>query len=257
MKKILDLEVIEIERLTDRAVRITLTCADGTPLPVALPGQFVNISVPGVKKAFLRRPISVHEFSSIHNTIRLLVQEVGEGSKALAHLQPGDKINTVLPLGNTFPLQNLRNRKILLIGGGVGAAPLLYYARYLKEAGNSPVIVMGARSSSDLLCPEEFSQFGPLHITTDDGSAGIKGLVTSSEAFKNESFDFWVVCGPMPMMKAVASLAAEKGVDCYASLENSMACGIGACLCCVEKTTEGNKCVCTTGPVFKTTRLTW
>jgi dihydroorotate dehydrogenase electron transfer subunit len=148
-------------------------------------------------------------------------------------------------------------KKVLLIGGGVGVAPLLYYGYYLKNTCNANVeFLLGARTQEDLLMLNEFKSIAPVHCTTEDGSFGTKGFVTNHAAMA-EHADAWCVCGPAPMMKAVAAQAKQSGTDCFVSLENMMACGLGACLCCVEKTVKGNVCVCTEGPVFNINQLTW
>ena len=146
---------------------------------------------------------------------------------------------------------------MLLIGGGVGVAPLLYFGHELEQMGCEPTYLLGARTSADLLELDAFRSTGRVFTTTEDGSDGEKGFVTNHSVLQNEQFDRIVTCGPKPMMMAVASFAAKAGVPCEASLENMMACGVGACLCCVEKTTAGNLCVCKEGPVFSTDKLMW
>ena len=127
----------------------------------------------------------------------------------------------------------------------------------MREQGIEPTFLLGARTQADLLMLDEFKKYGRVFTTTEDGSAGEKGFVTNHSILQQEQFDRISTCGPTPMMKAVARLAREKGIDCEVSLENLMACGVGACLCCVEKTTEGNLCVCKEGPVFNINRLLW
>ena len=165
-------------------------------------------------------------------------------------------MNCVLPLGNGFtPAKN--GEKVLLIGGGVGVAPLLYMGAQMQQSGLEPTFLLGARTAGDLLMLEEFKRYGRVYVTTEDGSAGEKGFVTHHSLLQQETFDRISCCGPTPMMKAVARLTREKGIACEVSLENLMACGVGACLCCVEKTTEGNLCVCKDGPVFNIEQLLW
>ena len=146
---------------------------------------------------------------------------------------------------------------MLLIGGGVGVAPLLYMGAKMKESGAEPTFLLGARSAKDLLMLDIFRRYGRVYVTTEDGSEGEKGFVTNHSLLQQECFDRISTCGPTPMMKAVARFARENGIDCEVSLENLMACGLGACLCCVEKTTEGNLCVCKDGPVFNIKKLLW
>lgn len=166
-------------------------------------------------------------------------------------------LNCVLPLGNGFTMPKVANERILLVGGGVGVAPLLYFGKCIKAAGAEPVFLLGARSANDLLELEAFEAVGTVHITTEDGSAGEKGFVTNHSVLQRERFTLISTCGPKPMMMAVAKYARQVNIPCEASLENMMACGVGACLCCVEKTTEGNLCVCKEGPVFNIDRLLW
>lgn len=258
MKKfVLDLTVVSVEQVHERYVLIKLT--DKEPLPTMLPGQFVEVRVDGSTSTFLRRPISIHFVDKVANELWLLVACVGDGTRMLAKLQAGDTLNCVLPLGNgfTLPSRETAGRSFLLAGGGVGVAPLLYLGKVLKEQGVEPTFLLGARSAKDLLMLSEFEKYGRVLVTTEDGSMGEKGFVTNHSVLLQEHFDLIQVCGPTPMMKAVARYAREKGIECEVSLENLMACGLGACLCCVEKTTEGNLCVCKDGPVFNIKRLLW
>ena len=176
---------------------------------------------------------------------------------ALAELKAGDLLNCLLPLGNGFTAAR-QGERVLLIGGGVGVAPLLYMGAEMQGKGIEPTFLLGARRAGDLLLLDVFKRFGRVFVTTEDGSEGEKGFVTSHSILQSEQFDRISTCGPTPMMKAVARLAKEKGIDCEASLENLMACGLGACLCCVEKVRgRVNVCVCKDGPVFDTKRLLW
>ena len=257
MKKyILDLSVKAIERLSDKHVLLHLT--DDKPLPEMLPGQFVEVRVDGSSSTFLRRPISINFVDCESNELWLMVAMVGDGTRKLGKLKPGDTLNCVLPLGNGFTLPNdgIIGHKALLVGGGVGVAPLLYLGEELQKQGCEVTFLLGGRSEKDLLELDLFNKYGRVCVTTEDGTEGEKGFVTNHSVL-SESFDKIFTCGPTPMMKAVAHYAKEKGIDCEASLENMMACGLGACLCCVEKTTEGNLCVCKDGPVFNINRLLW
>jgi dihydroorotate dehydrogenase electron transfer subunit len=228
-------------------------------IPEMLPGQFVQIRVNDSPNTFLRRPISIHFIDRIQNELWLLIQLVGDGTRKLAESQVGDILNLIYPLGTGFSLPNpeAKNKKLLLIGGGVGVAPLLYWGACLKENGFQPAFLLGARTEKDLLQLELFKQYGEVHITTENGSLGEKGFVTNHSVLQEDNIDFIYACGPKPMMVAVARYAQKQGIACEVSLENTMACGIGACLCCVEKTMKGNVCVCTEGPVFNINQLTW
>ncbi len=255
MKKyILDLKVKQVERIHQRYVLIILTHEN--TLPEMLPGQFVEVRVDGSPSTFLRRPISINFVDRENNELWLLVATVGDGTKQLAKLKFGDVLNCVLPLGNGFTPAK-QGEKVLLVGGGVGVAPLLYMGAEMKRQGFEPTFLLGARTADDLLMLPVFNMYGRVYVTTEDGSMGEKGFVTNHSILNQERFDRISTCGPTPMMKAVARYARQNNVDCEVSLENLMACGLGACLCCVEKTTEGNLCVCKDGPVFNIKKLLW
>ncbi|CDB04631.1 putative dihydroorotate oxidase electron transfer subunit [Prevotella sp. CAG:520] len=256
MKKfILDLTVNSVEALSDKHVLIKLT--DDKPLPEMLPGQFVEVRVDNSPSTFLRRPISINNVDYDRNELWLLVAAVGDGTRQLQKLQKGDRLNCMLPLGNSFTMPTDSAQKVLLVGGGVGVAPLLYFGKRIKAMGGEPTFLLGARSAKDVLERELFKQVGRVFITTEDGSEGEKGFVTNHSVLAQEHFDRISTCGPKPMMMAVARYAFKNDIECEVSLENKMACGVGACLCCVEKTVEGNKCVCKEGPVMNIKKLTW
>lgn len=256
MKKyILDLTVKSVEKVHQRYVLIRLT--DDKPLPEMRPGQFVEIRVDGSTTTFLRRPISIHFVDEESNELWLLVACVGDGTRQLARLHAGDKLNCVLPLGNGFSAPENPSRRVLLVGGGVGVAPLLYQGAQIRRSGGEPTFLLGARTKDDLLMLSEFEKYGRVLVTTEDGSMGEKGFVTNHSVLEQNRFDLIQTCGPTPMMKAVARYADSHDIVCEASLENMMACGLGACLCCVEKTVDGNLCVCKDGPVFNIKKLLW
>ncbi|MGC9150508.1 MAG: dihydroorotate dehydrogenase electron transfer subunit [Microbacter sp.] len=225
-------------------------------LPVLLPGQFVQLKIDDNPSVFLRRTFSIHYVDVEKQEIWLLIQTVGEGTTTLSEYSEGKMVNVIYPLGNSFSIPDLGQKKLLLIGGGVGIAPMLFLGSTLHQQGFSPNFLIGAKSRAHLLELNEFEKFGQVYVTTEDGSAGEKGFVTD-HSILNQSFDQIYTCGPTPMMKAVAAYAASHSILCELSLENKMACGIGACLCCVTETHEGNTCVCTEGPVFKANDLVW
>ena len=230
---------------------------DTKPLPEMLPGQFVELRVDGSPNTFLRRPISIHLVDRGKNELWLLVAVVGDGTRQLAQLQPGDTLNALLPLGNGFTLPTSADSRPLLVGGGVGVAPLLFLGQQLAARGITPTFLLGARTATDLPMLPLFRQLGRVFLTTEDGSEGQRGFVTNHSILAEEPFTFIYSCGPKPMMMAVARFANKADVPCEVSLENVMACGLGACLCCVEKTIEGNKCVCKEGPVLNIKKLLW
>ena len=255
-KHIIDLQVVSVEALGERFV--LLKCTDpNAPLPPMMPGQFAQLRVDGSKETFLRRPISINFVDTKLNQIWFLVQLVGAGSRALGRLREGDTLNALLPLGNGFSMPVSAEKKHLLVGGGVGTAPLLYLGAQMNLMGMRPTFLLGARTKDMLLQLEDFERVGDVYVTTEDGSVGEKGFVTQHSILFKQHFDRISVCGPSPMMKAVARFARANSVPCEVSLENMMACGLGACLCCVEKTVKGNVCVCTEGPVFDINELTW
>lgn len=256
MKKfILDLTVVSAEALSDKHVLIKLTHRD--PLPEMTAGQFVEVRIDNSPATFLRRPISINNVDRQHNELWLLVAAVGDGTRRLQQLKTGDTLNCVLPLGNGFTMPSAPGTRHLLVGGGVGVAPLLYLGKAIKAAGGEPTFLLGARTASDVLERDLFEQTGRVLITTEDGSLGERGFVTNHTVLTAERFDMIHTCGPKPMMMAVARYAYKNGIECEVSLENKMACGVGACLCCVEKTTKGNQCVCKDGPVMNIKQLLW
>lgn len=250
-----DFTVIEKKKIGDDYILLCLKHPD--VLPEINAGQFVEIQVPDTAKTFLRRPISIHDVNYETNTITLLIRVVGNGTQQLANLIKSVKVNMVYPLGNGFDIEQAGVRP-LLVGGGVGVAPMLYLAKKLKEKGAVPEFLFGARSSDGLLLIDTFKKEGKINITTEDGTQGEKGFVTNHSVISQlDKFTSVLVCGPTPMMKAIGKLAIEKGVRCEVSLENKMACGIGVCLCCVTDTKDGHKCVCSEGPVFDINDLKW
>ncbi len=251
----MDFEIVENNRLNDLYSLLILRPAAGHALPDILPGQFVQVRIDHSPVTYLRRPISVNFVDRANGHLWLLVRKAGAGTKTLIDSKAGEMINLLLPLGNSFTL-DADKKRVLLVGGGVGVAPMLYLGLWLSQHDIQPEFLLGARSAADVLELDEFRAIGPVHISTEDGSLGEKGLVTTNSVF-NDKWDLIYCCGPAPMMKAVARVADSIGAECEVSLENMMACGLGACLCCVENTVKGNVCVCTEGPVFNTRQLTW
>lgn len=253
-KSIIDVIIAQKETLGDNYALIKLSKADGTHFSEMVAGQFVEVAIPGAG-ILLRRPISVNYIDQ-DGLLWLLVRRAGRGTNHLADMLPGGHLNIVGPLGNGFTIDINPSSCVLLCGGGVGVAPLLYLGKKLKDAGIIPTFLLGARNRMDLLEIDQFNEIGPVKVSTEDGSAGEKGLITSNSAFETH-WDKVYCCGPAPMMKAVARICRRLNTECEVSLENMMACGLGACLCCVEKTVKGNVCVCTDGPVFNINELTW
>jgi dihydroorotate dehydrogenase electron transfer subunit len=252
MKKVCDFKVKKINLLSYNDFELYVESEE--PLETIKPGQFVNILIPDTQKTFLRRPISICDVDYDRQQLRFYIRIVGNGTEKLSTLSAGDILNIVYPLGSSFTVEGVR--KPLLVGGGCGIAPLMYLAKSFSDKAIPPTILVGAKTEKALLWIDDFHFTYNLYITTDDGSLGECGLVTDHSRLRNiHYYDRVYACGPEVMMKAVAKLANAANVPCEVSLENTMACGIGACLCCVTETKRGNRCVCTDGAVFKTSEL--
>ena len=226
-KYITDFTIVEKKTYNDTYFSMKLRHPE--TLPSIAAGQFVEVEVPGNKHVMLRRPISIHDVDTVANTLTLLVQ-VGHGF-------------------------SIEGGKVLLVGGGAGIAPLLHLSKCFKAKGIQPTILLGGRTKTLIPIQKEFEPYGNVFFATEDGSLGEKGFVTQHTMFST-NYDHIYTCGPTPMMKAVARFAMQNNIECEVSLENMMACGIGACLCCVVDSDEGHKCVCKEGPVFNAKRLT-
>lgn len=240
----------------------SLLCLTDTEraLPVIKPGQFAQVRAGADGVPLLRRPISINFVDETRNELQILVHNVGKGTAKICAVKEGERLNVLFPLGNGFTMDasNAPQKKVLLVGGGVGTAPLLYLGKKLRERGDEPTFLLGGKRERDLMQLSEFEKFGRVFVTTEDGSAGERGFVTQHSLLKSETFDRVSTCGPKPMMIAVARYAAQADIPCEVSLENLMACGMGACLCCVEQDVNGNNvCVCTEGPVFNIKKLKW
>lgn len=227
-------------------------------LGTILPGQFANILADGSKNVFLRRPFSIYSVDYQANTISILIKVIGEGTRALSNAKVDSLLNVIFPLGNGFTLP-ITNEEVLLVGGGCGVAPLFHLAQVLNKNPINISMLIGAKSVTDLVGLDQYRKYANLFTTTEDGSHGEKGFVTDHTLFHDDlgRFSRVYTCGPELMMKAVAKRAKAKSIFCEVSLENSMACGFGVCLCCVAETVQGHKCVCTEGPVFNINQLKW
>ena len=224
----------------------------------AVPGQFVSLySRDGSK--LLPRPISLCEIDRENGRIRLVYRVTGEGTgtQEFSRYHARVSLETLGPLGNGFPLEEARGKRIFLIGGGIGIPPMLQTA---KELDAEKTIVLGYRD--ELFLKEEFESYGPVYVATEDGSAGTKGNVLDAIRENGLEADMIFACGPTPMLRALKAYAREKNMTCYISMEERMACGVGACLACVCKSTEidshshvHNKRVCKDGPVFLSTEV--
>jgi dihydroorotate dehydrogenase electron transfer subunit len=214
----------------------------------AKPGQFLNLYCKD-KSRLLPRPISICEVKKEEDVLRIVYRVAGKGTEEFSRWEQGEKIEVMGPLGNGFPL---KKKKAFLIGGGIGIPPMLELAKSLKC---EKQIVLGYRD--ELFLRDEFEKYGRVFVATEDGSAGTKGNVL--DAVRENSLDAEVIyaCGPTPMLRAIKQYAGEHGMEAWISLEERMACGIGACLACVCKTKEkdhhtnvNNTRICKDGPVF-------
>lgn len=218
----------------------------------AKPGQFISVySRDGSR--LLPRPISICETDKDRGRLRIVYRTVGAGTREFAGLKQGDSIEVMGPLGNGFPLEaGLKGKKAFLIGGGIGIPPMLELAKQLEC---EKEVVLGYRDV--LFLNEEFTPYGKVYLATEDGSTGTKGNVLDAIKAEGLKADVIFACGPTPMLKALKAYALEEGITCYLSLEEKMACGIGACLACVCQTKDvdshsmvHNKRICKDGPVF-------
>ena len=218
------------------------------------PGQFVQVAcgLDTTTDPLLRRPISIHSFDREKGSFQLYYLVVGKGTELLSKKMADQKLSVMGPLGKGFELQNATQTAVL-VGGGMGVAPLLALAEELKSKGKKVISLLGAASSDVLVRAAAFNQYGDLITVTEDGSLGRKGLVTEflpSIIENNKAIIY--ACGPLGMLKAVVAIAAQLDTPCQVSLEAKMACGVGACLgcTCVTSPDGGYPKVCKDGPVF-------
>ncbi len=224
----------------------------------AKPGQFVSVYSRDESR-MLPRPISICEAEQ-DGRLRLVYRVAGQGTEEFSRLRAGETLEILGPLGNGYP-NELFGADILLLGGGIGIPPMLQLARVLRSEANTEVqIVAGYRD--ELFLTEELAAAGKLYIATEDGSAGTKGNVLDAVREQGITADVICACGPKPMLRAVKAYTEGRNIPCWLSLEERMACGIGACLACVCQPTEidghshvHNKRVCKDGPVFRSTEV--
>ena len=239
--------VISMEQLSDDIY--SLWIKEQTIAAEAKAGQFISFfSKDGSK--LLPRPISICEIDKANGALRVVFRVVGFGTKEFSQLKEGETVDVMGPLGNGYTLEG---KKAILIGGGIGIPPMLELAKSLSIEKS---IVLGYRTN-DLFLKNDFETYGDVYVSTEDGTAGTKGNVIDAIKEHNIDADIIFACGPTPMLKGVKAYAAEHGIKAQLSLEEKMACGIGACLACVCKSKEkdhhsnvNNKRVCKDGPVF-------
>ncbi|WP_243386770.1 dihydroorotate dehydrogenase electron transfer subunit [Bacillus kexueae] len=222
---------------------------------ISAPGQFVHVKIDDQSDLLLRRPISIAEFNRKESWLKLIYRAEGAGTKRMAQIQKGSKVDILGPLGNGFPIYELNeDNRALIVGGGIGVPPLYELSKQLVQKGVIVQHVLGFHTEEVIFYDEKFEFLGDTWITTVDGSKGYKGFVTDVLKEKELSFDVLFSCGPSPMLKAIESMYPNQHV--YISLEERMGCGIGACFACVcpvknDASKQGYKKICTDGPVFK------
>ncbi|MBQ1209035.1 MAG: dihydroorotate dehydrogenase electron transfer subunit, partial [Bacteroidales bacterium] len=213
-----------------------LLSLEGDASAVAASGQFVQLALPG---RYLRRPISICDYDARH--LLLLYKVVGAGTDQLSEMKVGEQIEVISGLGNGFCPENT-SQKALLVGGGMGVAPLYRLAKDLLAAGKAVHVILGFNTAAEVCLETEFKALGvDVTISTADGSKGVKGFVTDAIQTLPQDYDYFYTCGPMVMMKAVCQLCPTEG---EASLEERMGCGFGICYGCTIKTAKGAKRVC-------------
>lgn len=226
----------------------------------AKPGQFISVYTNDGSK-LLPRPISICEIDKAAGRLRIVYRVTGKdtGTEQFSKMSAGDTVPVIGPLGNGFPYEKAEGKKVFLMGGGIGVPPILELAKQMKC--EKKQILAGYRDAQTFL-REEFEQNGALYISTEDGSVGTKGNVMDAIRENGLTADMIFACGPTPMLRAIKTYAEENGIECYISLEERMACGIGACLACVCKSKEkdhhsnvNNKRICKDGPVFLSTEV--
>ena len=249
--------IVEVAKLNEYAYSFTLEVGEMVTKEGLRAGQFLHIQCG--EGHLLRRPISVCLCmeDAPHDTARIVFEVRGEGTRWLAQRQVGDKLNVLGPLGNGF--QITPEDRLLLLGGGIGVPPLLGQAAYTAKKATA---VLGFRSADRAMLVEDYQNYcKEVYLCSDDGSMGRHGFVDAQLRDileKDKDFTVILVCGPKPMLKNVAKVAAEYGVPCQVSLEERMACGVGACLGCAVQMADGTmKHVCKDGPVFDAKEVDW
>lgn len=224
------------------------------------PGQFFEVKCSGESDPLLRRPLGSHRI--FKDSVEMLYEVVGKGTELLSKRKKGKPLDVIGPLGNGF--EPVPSGNVILVAGGIGVAPLVALAETLVKNNCKVYVIIGAKTKSHLLCEEVFKQLGcRVEVVTEDGSKGDKGLATDvlKDIFRSPikaPYASIYACGPNAMLKAVSKIAAEEELPCYVSLEERMACGVGACLGCPVKVKSGEyKMVCKDGPVFNAEEIAW
>lgn len=246
-------DILSNEKMTEDYNIFSLSLYAPQIAVMAKPGQIVHVKCGNFT---LRRPISIASATKISGVIRLCYDVRGEGTKWLSQQQTGGKIDILGPAGNGFDISDT-SKKVLLVGGGIGIYPLYSVAEYYKD---NATVVLGFRTKGLVTMENDFKDTGcDLHICTDDGSYRNAGYAIDTVKYilDNKNIDMIMTCGPKAMMKGIAEEAVMRGIRCQVSMEERMACGVGACLACVCKIKGHNKRVCVDGPVFEGTEVDW
>ncbi len=236
--------LLKIEKNIQVGSDIYLMRLVGDTSEIKNPGEFINITVPGY---YLRRPISVCDFGE--GFVDILYKVLGHGTKDMSSFPTDMSLQCLVGLGNGFDIN--KSQKPLLVGGGIGIAPMVALAKSFNQLGIKPVLVYGARTQNDIVLVDELSKLCELHVCTDDGSMGYKGNVIECIKNSNLEFDYYYACGPQKMLEFLSKAYPNGCV----SLEARMGCGFGACMGCSIETTNGPKRVCKEGPVFEATEV--
>ncbi|MGN0506063.1 MAG: dihydroorotate dehydrogenase electron transfer subunit [Lachnospiraceae bacterium] len=251
MAKKVRVPIVRMERLEEGIFDMVVREEEIADL--AKPGQFLSLYVEDASR-LLPRPISICEINKEEHTLRMVFRVAGEGTRQLSMLTAGDSVEVMGPLGNGFYDAELKTA--IVIGGGIGIPPMLELAKQLKKQGVQVTAVLGYRNQKTFL-REEFEPYAEVVTATEDGSLGVKGNVIDAIREKNLSADMLFACGPTPMLRGVKACSEQLGIPAQISMEEKMACGIGACLACVCKTKEkdehsqvNNRRICKDGPVF-------
>ena len=239
-------KILANEPLTATVWRMVL---GGDTQWITAPGQFVDIALEG---RYLRRPISVCDYDA--TTLTLIYKVVGEGTAQMSRMAAGGELDLLTGLGNGFDVHNAAQRP-LLVGGGVGVPPLYNLAKVLLAAGKRVGVVLGFNTADEVFYADEFRALGcDVHLATADGSAGVRGFVTTAIAECRPEFDYFYACGPLPMLRALCDAVPQDG---QLSFEERVGCGFGACMGCSCKTKYGNKRICKEGPVLTKGEVIW
>lgn len=223
----------------------------------AKPGQFISVYSNDSGRV-LPRPISICEIDREKGALRIVYRIAGNGTKEFSGMKAGETLDILGALGNGFPMDVIKGKRVFMMGGGIGVPPMVQTA---KEAEAEVTVIAGYRNS-EIFLKEELEQNGTLVIATEDGSVGTKGNVMDAIRENHLEADVIFACGPTPMLRAIKTYAEENGILCYISMEEKMACGVGACLACVCKSKDvdhhshvHNKRICKDGPVFLSTEV--